>query len=270
MGESRAAAPVGWGLLGLGVSLGLALVIGASRGADALLEARRQGQTLEVKGFAEKRIVSDHALWRASVVTRGAALQETYARLEESRDALLAFLAGEAVPDAELQLHPVSTRALFARDERGHLTHEVEGYELSQQISVSSGDIARVARVARRASDLVRQGIELSAGSPEYLYTDLESLKIEMLAEATADARRRAEVLARGSGSALGALRWARQGVFQITPPHSTEVSNYGRNDTSSREKAIKAVVTVRYAIDPASDATAPRAGDPASDATAP
>jgi hypothetical protein len=241
-----------WGLLALGLTLGVALVWSAHVGADALLEARRQSQTLEVKGFAGKRIVSDHAVWRATFTTRGASLAEAYAKLEEHRKALLTFLEGERVPEPELDLQPVTTSALFARDERGHYTHEVEGYALSQQVVVTSGDIDRVSRVSKGASDLARQGVEISGASPEYFYTRLEELKIEMLEGATADARRRAEVLARGSGSQLGPLRSARQGVFQITPAHSTEVSNYGHNDTSTREKAIKAVVTVGYAIESA------------------
>ncbi len=71
-----------------------------------------------------------------------------------------------------------------------------------------------------------------------------------MLAQATRDARNRAETLATNSGSRLGALRSAQQGVFQITPEHSVEVSGYGENDTSSVKKVIRAVVTVEYGLD--------------------
>ena len=245
------------GLLALGLTLGLALVWSAHVGASALLEARRQSQTLEVKGFAEKHITSDLAVWRATFTTRGASLAEAYALLEKHRKLLTDFLDESGVPEPERSLRPVQTNPLFGRDARGNYTNEVEGYSLFQEAVVTSEDIDRVSRVAAGASDLVRQGVELSGTSPEFFYTRLEELKIEMLEGATADARRRAEVLARGSGSALGPLRQARQGVFQITPAHSTEVSNYGHNDTSTREKAIKAVVTVSYAIEPG-DATAP------------
>jgi hypothetical protein len=40
--------------------------------------------------------------------------------------------------------------------------------------------------------------------------------------------------LVSGSGNALGDLKSASQGVFQIAPAYSTEVSSYGENDTSS------------------------------------
>lgn len=71
-----------------------------------------------------------------------------------------------------------------------------------------------------------------------------------MLAQATRDARARAATMAQNSGSSLGGLRSAQQGVFQITRENSIEVSGYGENDTSSLKKVIRAVVTVEYGLD--------------------
>ena len=55
--------------------------------------------------------------------------------------------------------------------------------------------------------------------------------------------------LASNSGSSVGGLRNAKQGVFQITPLFSTEVSDSGTSDTSTIDKMVKAVVTVQFAI---------------------
>jgi hypothetical protein len=44
-------------------------------------------------------------------------------------------------------------------------------------------------------------------------------------------------------------MRSSSQGVFQITPRDSTEVSDYGFNDTSSREKDVNAVVSATFAV---------------------
>ncbi len=252
MGEGGAHS--GWGLAGLGVALALGLLASATVVSRTLLEIKREGQSVEVKGFAEKRILSDRAVWSGTFTTRGAALTQAYATLERHRAAVVAFLEQQGVPEAERELLPVMTQVLFRYDEKGMTTHEVEGYALTQQVRVSSPDVERVTRVANESSGLIREGIELTSLPPEYFYTKLEEEKIAMLGEATEDARRRAEEIARRSGSRIGALREARQGVFQITPAYSTEVSNYGRSDTTSREKAIKAVVTVDYAIDAGTD----------------
>jgi hypothetical protein len=70
-----------------------------------------------------------------------------------------------------------------------------------------------------------------------------------MLSEATADARQRAEQILKSAGSRLGPVRSVRTGVFQITRPHSTEVSDYGMYDTSTIEKDITAVLTLSFAV---------------------
>jgi hypothetical protein len=95
----------------------------------------------------------------------------------------------------------------------------------------------------------MREGIRYESRAPEYFYTKLDDLKIQMLGEAAKDARNRAEQLVSASGAKVGPLRSAQQGVFQITPPHSTDTSDYGVLDTSTVEKSIKAVVTMEYGI---------------------
>lgn len=238
------------GRLGLGLALALGLVASALVGADALRDVKRSAQALVVKGFAERPISSDFATWTGSFTTRAAGLAEASAALAADRAAVLAYLDAQGVPEAARELQPATTAVLFERDAQGHVTNRVEGYALTQQVVVASEDVDLVTRVAKESVDLVGRGVELSSWRPEYLYTRLDDLKIEMLGEATADARRRAEVLAEQGGGRIGRLLSAQQGVFQITPAHSTEVSDYGRNDTSSREKSIKAVVTVRYAVE--------------------
>jgi uncharacterized protein len=90
----------------------------------------------------------------------------------------------------------------------------------------------------------------LESDPPQYLYTKLADLKIEMLAEATKDASTRAKQIAENSGCKLGAVRDARMGVMQINPLHSTSVSDAGNNDTTSMEKEITAVVSGRFELD--------------------
>ena len=73
--------------------------------------------------------------------------------------------------------------------------------------------------------------------------------KFDALAAATADAQRRAEILVQGLGSKLGGMRASSLGVYQITPRDSTDVSDYGISDTSTRDKDVTAVVTATFAV---------------------
>ena len=44
-------------------------------------------------------------------------------------------------------------------------------------------------------------------------------------------------------------MRSSSLGVYQITPRDSTDVSDYGINDTSTRDKDVTAVVTATFAV---------------------
>jgi hypothetical protein len=88
---------------------------------------------------------------------------------------------------------------------------------------------------------------------PQYLYTQLSQLRVEMVAEATKDAQARAEAIAKSTGNTVGSIRSAKTGVFQITSRNSTDVSDYGIYDTSSLEKDITAVVSVQFGMESAS-----------------
>lgn len=238
-----------WGLVGLGVALTVGLIVAAGVVSNAVLQVKRENQALEVKGFAERSIESDFASWEGSFTTRAPQLTDAYVSLEASRAAVVGFLKSQAVSPSTYELMPISMNALYAQTPEGVPTNQIEGYALTQSVNVSSPDIDLLGRLSQEAAALVKAGVEFSSYHPQYFYTRLGELKLEMLAEATADARQRAEILASESGGEIGPLLSARQGVFQITAAHSTEVSDYGHNDTSSREKSIKAVVTVRFAV---------------------
>ncbi|MDX2226008.1 MAG: SIMPL domain-containing protein, partial [Verrucomicrobiae bacterium] len=83
----------------------------------------------------------------------------------------------------------------------------------------------------------------------QYFYTKVDDLKIEMLGAATKDAQVRAEAMTRQTGTKLGRMRSASQGIFQITPVYSTDTSNMGILDTTSIEKIIKAVVNIEFGV---------------------
>jgi hypothetical protein len=238
-----------WGPLALGLTLGLSLVCSTFIGSQAMLTIKREHQTIQVKGFAEKKFTSNFASWTGSFTTRAPTLLQAYRKLETHREFVSGYLHRFNVPEEGWNISPASTHPIYSLDQKGRSTNHIEAYSLSQDIHVKSKNINLIEKVANHSGDLLNKGIEFSAHRPQYFYTNLEELKVSMLGQATEDARRRAEELAQGSGSSIGPLRHARQGVFQITPAHSTEISDYGRNDTSSREKAIKAVVTIRYAI---------------------
>ena len=160
------------------------------------------------------------------------------------------YLAAKGVNEKEIAVSQAVTTTVYKKNEKGNDTNDIQGYSLSQYVEVRSGDVDKIIGVSRESTELIDQGIQFTSSLPEYFYTKLDALKIEMLAKATANAKQRAESMARATGNRVGLMRSARMGVFQITPITSTDVSDYGVNDTTSLDKKVMAVVTVSFAIE--------------------
>ena len=236
-------------LLGLG-ALSVALVAAAALGAGAVGDLRRADDEIEVTGSYKEPVVSDLATWSISVGTQGATVQETFLALRPESERVRAWLRAAGVADSALTASTVSTEPMYRVLENGNQTGEIVGYRLSQYFEVRSRDVRAVTALSRRVDELVAAGAPVSAGSPAYLYTRLAEKRTELLARATADARQRADAIARAAGSGIGAVRSARMGVFQITPRNSVDVSDSGIYDTSSLEKDVTAVVRISFAVD--------------------
>lgn len=96
---------------------------------------------------------------------------------------------------------------------------------------------------------LLAEGVPLAGDPPQYIFTKLPSVRPRLLAAATKDAQERAKILIAAAGGKLGRLRGVDVGVFQVTAPNSTDVSDYGTYDTSTLQKDVTAVVNVTFAL---------------------
>ncbi|MCX6358148.1 MAG: SIMPL domain-containing protein [Candidatus Aureabacteria bacterium] len=237
------------GLFVLGLTLALGMVVSTFVAGRSVERVKSASQTIRVKGSSERRIVSDWAVWDARFSTRSRVLVTAYEKLQKDLAAIRVYLEQNGVKREDVALSSVTTTILYRQNEKGNATNDIDGYVLDQCLELKSADIPLIARLSRDSTSLIKDGIEFASSPPRYFYTKINDLKIKMLGEATKDAKARAEQLALSSGSRVGALRSASQGVFQITPPYSTEVSDSGVYDTSSIEKSIKALVTVDFSI---------------------
>jgi hypothetical protein len=237
-------------LFNAGFALAVALVLASIVMAWAITQNKKSDQTITVTGSARKRIKSDLVIWRAGVSYQAPQPQGAYSSLTDAISKIKQYLISKGITENQMTVSSISSITLHGKDSEGNETSEITGYSLRQEIQVRSGDVDRVERIAREATELINQGILLESGSPEYYYTKIADLKIEMLAAAAADAKVRAEQVAKSTGSSIGSVRTARMGVMQITAADSNEVSDSGINDTSSLEKDITAVVNVGFAVD--------------------
>jgi uncharacterized protein len=230
--------------------IALAIIVATFIGGMFFVKGKKGDQTITVTGSAKKQITSDLVIWRAGVSYQAPTLADAYRSLAESVPKVRAYMVSKGIADNQITVSAISSQTLHGRTSDGAETADITGYSLRQELEVRSNDVAKIAQIARESTELINQGILLESGAPEYHYTKLGDLKIEMLGAAAKDAQDRATKIAESTGSSIGSVRTARMGVLQITPLNSNEVSDSGMNDTSSLEKEITAVVNIGFAVD--------------------
>ena len=240
----------GFGMLALGAALALGFAY-ASQSVSRALIAMRTASTIKVKGTASIDLESDRAAWQGFVTARGATLPEAFGRLSAGTQRLQKFIADAGFDATEITADSVATEMVHARDLKGNQTSRIENYVLTQGVSVRSGKVAAVKALSERVTDVIREGVEVRSNEPQFLLANPDGVKQDLLADATRNAFERANTLAKGSGSSVGSLQSASQGVIKILARGQVDNGEYGRDyDTSSIAKTMRAVVSLEYAIE--------------------
>ncbi len=229
--------------------LGICLIAAAAILATTWRGNVKIAQTLDVVGSAKMDLMSDLGRLTCSLQASGSTAEAAYTALQGQIPILTEYLAGMGLTGDAIEPSPINTWTVDEFDSNGRPTGRVLSYEAQQQFVVESKDVDLIKRVSLDLASLVTKGVDIHTQSPEYLYLELSDVKVEVQALAAKDAMERARRIAEASGAKIGPIRDATVGVLQITPQHSTMVSDYGINDNSSIEKQITAVVHAKFAI---------------------
>jgi hypothetical protein len=239
---------VGFPELFLGLlAVAVAVVLTAHSISGTIRDRQHLHDTISVTGSARKPISANLVRWSLTVRETAPDAARAARRLRRDVTYVQAFLRRAGIPADAITPAVVTSEPLVTLLP-GH--RRLVRFRVSQRLDVRTREIDAVEPVARRIGELLEQGIDVSAGPLRYLSTELTQAKLDALPAATADARRRAEIIVKGLGGKLGGMRSSSLGVYQVTPRDSTDVSDYGINDTTSRQKDVIAVVRATFAVE--------------------
>lgn len=221
--------------------LGVCLVVGLTAfGAllgNALYRTRAAERYVTVKGLSEREVPADLVLWPIVYSVTGNDLAALQGRVEEDAETIRAFLTRLGFDGSEMSL---SAPRVTDREGQGYANQPVDRYQVETTLTLRTPKIDAARAAIERSGELVRQGVTLIRSyeyTTQYLFTGLEAIKPEMIAEGTRDARRAAQQFADDSGSRVGAIRKAQQGYFSIED----------RDPFSPEHKRVRVVTTVEY-----------------------
>jgi hypothetical protein len=236
-----------------GLLAGLFLATGLCLAALVLARAWTriaESSVINVTGSAHKNVRSDLVVWNASFSVDAPTLLEAQQKLRADHAKVAAFFSKRGIEGfvaSPVQIHDITARQKNTEDDT--VTNVRVGYRLSESIEVRSEDVERLPRLASESSELLQEDVAFVSGGFAFIYTKAGDAKIEMMAEATKDARIRAEQIAAQGGGAIKELRAAKMGVVQINPLYSSSTSWEGNNDTTALEKTITATIAATFTL---------------------
>lgn len=230
----------------------IAIVMAAIFLGNAYVDRANPDGKISVTGSGSSDFVSDLIVWEGQFSRMNADLKTAFDQLIEDKKTVEDYLVSKGIKKESIIFNSVQTneRRENQYQNGNYVGSTFIGYELSQSVKVEATDVELVESVSREVTELLNKGVQFNSNAPRYYYTKLADLKIEMISQATEDARLRAENIAENSGGSLGKLKDARMGVFQITGQNSGEDYSWGGSfNTSDKKKTATITMRLDYEI---------------------
>lgn len=226
--------------------IGMGIAVAGWFVGDGFFRGRAADRFVTVKGISERDVQADTALWPIRFVATDDDLGRAQTKIKEGHKQALAFLQRYGIGPAATEIDKLEVTDSLANPYRSGPVQS--RYIIAETLMVRSKDPATIVKASQAVGELVDAGVVLSSvGGPQtgptFLFTRLNDLKPAMIAEATANARLAAEQFAKDSGSRIGRIRQANQGVFVILPRDRAQ----GISEEGQRQKTVRVVSTVEY-----------------------
>lgn len=212
--------------------LGFSFVIFAVVFFFAASDFSKQGSYVEVKGLSEKIVKADTAIWYMNFEVKSNNIDSLYSDIEKNITTIKSFLKEKGFEETEISVAPVNIYQDTYRDAAFR-------YNSNNQISVYTKKVDLAKATSNQTLLLVKRGVVLNQNSITFDFSDLNSVKPDMLSEAIKNARDTAAQFAKNSGSVVGSVTRGNQGVFDITD----------KDQGSPEYKKIRLVSTLRFLL---------------------
>ncbi|WP_417617149.1 SIMPL domain-containing protein [Oceanisphaera sp.] len=225
----------------LGIAVATGLVWGGSYLKDAVQLWKQADRVVSVKGLAELEVAADLVLWPISFSVSAGSLADLYQVIDGDRNKIRAFLAQAGFKDEELSFAAPVVQDLWANqygEQRPPLRYRADAVLL-----VRSRQVELVKKTQPESAQLVSQGVLLTQSYEhkiQYIFTRLNEIKPQMIADATANARQAAAQFAKDADAEVGAIRSAQQGYFSVS-----DLDSY-----TPEIKRARVVTSVDYLLD--------------------
>lgn len=213
--------------------------------SNGLVHLRGGERGVSVRGVSERDVRADLAIWPIQYTVTDNDLSVAQKSLNDQGTKVESFLKTQGLGDSEFGVQKVEVTDLLAQQYRPDNIQNGR-YILTKTYLVRTPNVDLVDKIFRNVGDLISEGVILAQGSgPSYMFTKLNDVKPDMIAEATKSAREGAQKFAEDSGAKVGGIKTASQGLFQI-------MARDGDNamEAASIDKRVRVVTSVEYYLE--------------------
>ncbi len=230
------------------IALILAIALGGGLVKVGAGFADRSANGITVTGSAKTSATADNVVWTLNVSLTRQTVSDAVTKVGSDVAAVTKYLTEGGIPADELTLGSVST---YANEEysNGNSTGRILNYRASRDVVVRSKDVQLVSKLSQGIGSILQTGVSVNNYGPQYYLSTLPKLRPQLLEKAMKDAKVRAVAITKAVGGKVGAVQAVRSGVFQVTTPDSTQISDSGSYDTSSIEKTVTSTVSVTFKV---------------------
>ena len=201
------------------LTVAIALIISALIIAFGFKNIIRTERTVSVRGLSEREVDADLAVWPLSFQLGANDLQILRSEIVKKTGITVDYLKSHNLSDSDITVRAPSITDT-SLDPYMDSNKQKYIYIAKVEILVRSQNVKAVKKAQSSSLDLAESGIAVSqdyGSRVQYDFTGLNEIKPEMIAEATSKAHEAAEQFASDSGSKVGKIKTASQGVFTIT-----------------------------------------------------
>lgn len=220
------------------------LAIGILSAGYFIAKSREADRYVTVKGVAEQNVIADLAVWPIRFTVTGDDLAVMQAQVDRNFESIKNFIKAKGIQEDPILIKPELTD-IMAQSYRpeGKIANR---FILTQPVLLRTENVDAVSKLASSIGELTKQGIIMNDyNGPSYIFTKLNDIKPQMIAEATKNARKGAEQFAADSESVISGIRRANQGVFTILPRDGGDAYN----EKTQKEKTVRVVSTIEYML---------------------
>ncbi|MDX9881510.1 MAG: SIMPL domain-containing protein [Prolixibacteraceae bacterium] len=222
----------------------------------AIQRFKKEDRAISVKGFSEREVKSDLALWTIQCRVANNDLMEGSKLIEDAKNKVIGFLTHNGIIQDEIIQKDLVVTDKMAQEYGNYNSSNNFRYIIDKVIQVRSNNVDNVQKVSRMTDELLNAGVVLNnqyGGAVRYYFTKLNEVKPAMLTEATKNAYHAAIQFTNESRVKLGKLKRASQGLFSIVDRDESlgsQGEGYYMSNTMDVYKKVRVVVSVEYSVE--------------------